>query len=157
MVNKSKKPDTANREIGQLSESLEDYLEIIYTLAEKHHVARVKDIALSKKVKMSSVTSALKRLAKIGLVDYEAREFVVLTLSGDDLARRLLNRHYFLTGFLTDVLGVEPGIAAIDACSMEHALSQTTMNRLNDFSKLFTSKQDGTTDLVKRFKNRSKK
>jgi DtxR family Mn-dependent transcriptional regulator len=99
-VNKVQNPKTASCEIGQLSESLEDYLEIIFTLAEKYHVARVKDIALAKKVKMSSVTSALKRLAKIGLADYEAREFVVLTPAGDDLARRLLNRHNFLTGFL---------------------------------------------------------
>jgi DtxR family Mn-dependent transcriptional regulator len=150
-MNKAKTQKKASREIGQLSESLEDYLEIIFTLAEKHRVARVKEIALAKKVKMSSVTSALKRLDKLELVSYEAREFVSLTPSGDDLARRILKRHNFLAGFLVEVLGVESKTAAKDACSMEHALSQATMSKLYDFSEFLQSQQNGVKDLLQRF------
>ena len=73
--------------IGELSESLEDYIEIIFNLIETHKIARVRDIARAKDVKMSSVVSALKRLGQTGLVKYEAREFVELTDSGSDLAR----------------------------------------------------------------------
>ena len=50
-------------EIGALSESLEDYLEVIYHLVEEKKVARVRDIANRKGVKMSSVVGALRRLA----------------------------------------------------------------------------------------------
>ena len=54
--------DKEHPPIGQLSESLEDYVEIIYNLIEENKVARVRDIAKAKDVKMSSVVSALKRL-----------------------------------------------------------------------------------------------
>ena len=45
-------------QVGQLSESLEDYIEIIYGLIESQKVARVRDIARAKDVKMSSVVAA---------------------------------------------------------------------------------------------------
>jgi DtxR family Mn-dependent transcriptional regulator len=140
------------RRIGDLSESLEDYLEIIFELAEKRGTARVRDIAAAKKVKMSSVTSALKRLGREGLIVYEAREIAKLTSDGENLAQRLLKRHHFLTGFLVDVLKVDPKTAAKDACSMEHALSQKTMSRLYDFSEFLQGRQDGLKDILKAFR-----
>jgi DtxR family Mn-dependent transcriptional regulator len=121
--------------IGELSESLEDYIEIIFNLIETQKIARVRDIARAKDVKMSSVVSALKRLGQAGLVKYEAREFVELTDSGADLAQRLLRRHNFLTRFIIDVLQVDPQTAERDACQMEHAISPETMQRLYEFSE----------------------
>ncbi len=121
--------------IGEFSESLEDYIEIIFSLIETQKIARVRDIARAKDVKMSSVVSALKRLGQAGLVKYEAREFVELTDSGADLAQRLLRRHNFLTRFLVDVLQVEPKTAEHDACQMEHAISPETMQRLYEFAE----------------------
>ena len=121
--------DKEHPPIGQLSESLEDYVEIIYNLIEEHKVARVRDIAKAKDVKMSSVVSALKRLDQEKLVKYEAHEFVELTETGRDLASRLLRRHNFLTRFLVDVLRIDPQTAEQDACQMEHAISpETTCN-----------------------------
>ena len=88
----SKSPESGPL-IGELSESLEDYIEIIYNLIKDHKVARVRDIAKAKDVKMSSVVSALKRLDQEGLVNHEAREFVELTEAGIDLAKRITRRH----------------------------------------------------------------
>jgi len=121
--------------IGQLSESLEDYIEIIFNLIETQKIARVRDIARAKDVKMSSVVSALKRLGQEALVKYEAREFVELTDSGADLAQRLLRRHNFLTRFLVDVLQIDPETAEHDACQMEHAISLKTMQKLYEFAE----------------------
>ncbi|MCP4583922.1 MAG: metal-dependent transcriptional regulator [candidate division Zixibacteria bacterium] len=139
--------------IGELSESLEDYIEIIYNLIEAHKIARVRDIARAKDVKMSSVVSALKRLDQAGLVNYEAREFVELTESGRDLAARLLKRHNFLTRFLVDVLSVDPETAENDACQMEHAISSETMNRLYEFAEYVQGKTDGFGELIKGYSN----
>src|SRR3989304_5755859 len=94
--------------IGEISPSLEDYLEIIYGFSLEGRTARVRDIARARRVAMSSVTNALKKLGQRGLAQYEAREIVVLTPSGKSLARRLSNRHKFLNLFLRDTLGVEP-------------------------------------------------
>ena len=142
--------------IGQLSESLEDYIEIIFNLIESQKVARVRDIARAKDVKMSSVVAALKRLDQEGLVRYEAREFVVLTDPGTDLAKRLLKRHYFLTRFLVEVLQIDPITAERDACQMEHAISIETMTRIYKFSEFLKAKGTPLEELVKQFKEKAR-
>lgn len=124
--------------IGVISSSLEDYLEIIYRLTLEGKTARVRDIARLKKVAMSSVTSALKKLGRKGLVSYEAREIVSLSEKGENLARLLSDRHQFLNLFLREILGVDPKTAARDACMMEHVLSAETMEKLLTFSRHFS-------------------
>ena len=57
-----------NKEI-KLSESLEDYLEIILQLENSHKVARQKDIAETLGVQRGSVTGALKALTERELVN----------------------------------------------------------------------------------------
>ena len=121
-------------EIGALSESLEDYLEVIYQLVQEKKVARVRDIAARKGVKMSSVVGALRRLSSAELIFYQAREFVEMTEAGEELARLLLARHKFLTQFFVDILGVDANRAEDEACSVEHVLSPSTMRRLRRFS-----------------------
>ena len=54
----------------ELTKSNEDYLEAIGLLSEKNGTAQVRDIAEMLKVKMPSVTSAVKQLADMGLVEY---------------------------------------------------------------------------------------
>jgi DtxR family Mn-dependent transcriptional regulator len=142
--------------IGQLSESLEDYVEIIFNLIESQKVARVRDIARAKDVKMSSVVAALKRLDQEGLVRYEAREFVELTEPGSGLAKRLLKRHYFLTKFLVEVLQVDPITAEQDACQMEHAISLETMNRIYKFAEFLKDKGAPLEELVRQFREKAR-
>lgn len=120
-------------QVGQISESLEDYLKIIYQLEQERRVARVKDIAARKGVRMASVTGALRRMSKEGLVNYGAREFVELTEEGADLARKVLQRNDFLRRFLHSTLGVDTDTAERDACAVEHHLSSETLARLAAF------------------------
>ncbi len=120
-------------QISNLSESLEDYLEIILQLSQEKGAARVKDIADRKGVRMASVTGALKRLAKEKLIDYRVRETVTLTSEGAELAHRVLQRHEFITRFLRDILGVSADVAERDACSIEHTISLETLDRLAGF------------------------
>ncbi len=116
-----------------LSATQEDYLEIIFGLARDNRVARVRDIARAKGVRMASVTDALRRLDGRGLVRYQAREYVQLTSEGEAQAQRIAGRHAFLTRFLTEILLVDPVQAEQDACEMEHCLSPGTLERLASF------------------------
>ena len=141
-------------QVGQISESLEDYLEVIFRLLQFQKVARVRDIARAKGVKTSSVTSALQRLAKEGLVDYQVREYVDLTENGRELAFRLNQRHTFLKRFLTDVLQVDPEVAERDACAMEHAISVTTLERVSSLSEFLSYCPDVNDDLIPRFRDK---
>jgi len=122
-------------QIGALSESLEDYLEVIFQLVQEKKVARVRDIAARKGVKMSSVVGALRRLSAAELIHYRAREFVELTDAGEELARLVLARHEFLTRFFVDILGVDEEQAENEACSVEHVLSPDTMVRMRRFAR----------------------
>ncbi len=135
-------------EIGKLSESLEDYLEVIYHLVQEKKVARVRDIANRKGVKMSSVVGALRRLSAAEYIQYRAREYVEMTEKGELLAQKLVARHEFLTGFLIDLLGVEAESAENEACSMEHVLSKSTIVRLRRLGRL----SEENPDLSKRIK-----
>ncbi len=119
--------------VGTLSESLEDYLEIILQLQQEKRVARVRDIAARKGVSNASVSNALSRLARDGFVVHEAHEFVELTDRGAELARRVLRRHEFLVAFLRDVLQVSPDTSETDACAIEHQVSAQTLERLASF------------------------
>lgn len=118
---------------SKISPSMENYLETIYELSQDGQFARVKDVADKLNVKMSSVTGALQNLAKNELVHYAPYQNIVLTEKGEELARRIHNRHRVITSFLTDVLCVQADIAEIDACKLEHVLSKETMNGLLNF------------------------
>jgi len=119
--------------IGTISESLEDYLLIIQQLLQGQKQARVKEIADLKGVKMSSVSAALKRLSKLGLVSYSAREYVEMTPMGERLVRRLMTRFEQVKRFLQKILGVPDECAQHDAHGIEHHVSLETLDRLAAF------------------------
>lgn len=117
---------------AKLSQSLEDYLEMIHMLREEGKVARVKDIADALSVKMPSVTKAVVELKKMGLVTQEPYAGVELTEAGQAVAAAVLNRHMLLKNFL-ERLGVSEESADKDACCMEHILSAETLERIEEF------------------------
>jgi DtxR family transcriptional regulator, Mn-dependent transcriptional regulator len=121
---------TMDKPTPALTNALEDYLETIYQLVRVNKLARVKDIAGARGVRSASVTPAMKRLADLGLIRYEQREYIDLTPEGEVAARRILSRHQMLTRFFTQFLGVEAEQAESDACSMEHSLSSRSMSGL---------------------------
>ena len=118
----------------KLSQSLEDYLEMVHMLRLANGIARVKDIAAALSVKMPSVAKAILELKKLGLVTQEPYSGVELTEDGRKAAADVLNRHILLKGFLIR-LGVSEAIADKDACSMEHILSAETLSTIEDFMK----------------------
>lgn len=116
-----------------LTSNMEDYLEAILTLQEEQKVARVRDIARQLKVKMPSVTGAVRNLAEKGLVNYERYSFVTLTEEGRKIAEEITSRHLIIYDFLARVLLVDMEIAELDACRIEHAVSPQTMTKLKIF------------------------
>ena len=113
-----------------LTESLEDYLEAIYQLRRENEVVRVKDIADYVGVKMPSVSAAVGTLKNRGLISHEKYGAVTLTREGREMAEFLCRRHYALTAFLRDILGLDEEQADREACGIEHALGQETLRRL---------------------------
>lgn len=117
----------------KLSSSLEDYLEAIFLLSWKDGEARVAEIAESLGFSKPSVSEALAHLEAKGLIEHEKYRSVRLTPEGRDFAQEVYERHKTLFLFLTRMLGVPSAQAALEACSIEHAISSDTHDRLRQF------------------------
>lgn len=104
------------------NESAENYLETILILSKKLPVVRSVDIANELGFKKSSVSIAMKNLREKNHITVTDAGFIYLTDSGKEIAEMIYERHELLTDFLVK-LGVNPKVAAEDACRIEHVIS----------------------------------
>ena len=106
----------------QINESVENYLETILVLSHKLPVVRSVDIATELDFKKSSVSVAMKHLRENGFITVSDAGFITLNESGREIAEMIYERHNLLSSWL-EHLGVNPKIAAEDACRIEHVIS----------------------------------
>ncbi|MGI6201834.1 MAG: metal-dependent transcriptional regulator [Eubacteriales bacterium] len=133
-------PDT---QIKHITSSREDYLRIIYELSQRNETIRSSDIAEKLGITRASVSRMMEELKSSGLVEKEKYGCIALTEAGYRLAVQIKTKHDILVSFLVDVLGVNSTTAKIDACRMEHAISQETAERLNNqLYKLLKNKEE---------------
>jgi DtxR family Mn-dependent transcriptional regulator len=117
----------------QLSSSMEDYLEAIFQIVREKQAARAKDIADRLHVGRSSVTGALKALSERKLVNYAPYDIVTLTNRGRTVAKEVVRKHEALREFFVKVLSIEEDEADTVACKLEHAISETVLERFIEF------------------------
>ena len=116
----------------KITRSVEDYLEAMYSLEKEHGTIRVKDVAETLGVKPPSVVEAVKKLSKMNMVSYERYGTIKLKGEGVKIAEEVICRHQLLKDFLI-MMGVDSEIAENDACSMEHVMDVSTINKLRKF------------------------
>ena len=104
------------------NESAENYLETILILSKKLPVVRSVDIANELGFKKSSVSIAMKNLREKNQITVTDAGFIYLTDAGKEIAEMIYERHELLTECLTK-LGVDPAVAAEDACRIDHGIS----------------------------------
>ena len=80
-----------------LTSSMEDYLEAVLILHQKHGSVRGVDIAVHLGVTKPSVSRAVKELEKMGHVSRDEDGSVTLTPSGERIAAEIYERHRFFT------------------------------------------------------------
>lgn len=117
----------------RLTDSLEDYIEIISYICRRKVSARVSDIALYLGVKMSSVTRAVQCLAEQEFISYSKYKSVVLTKKGIAYAASILEKHNVAYEFLHFVLGLDAADADAAAQKMKKALSPQVMQKMRVF------------------------
>lgn len=103
-------------------ESLEDYLETILILSKRLSVVRSIDVANELEFSKPSVSVAMKNLRNREYITVSEDGYISLTEAGRKIAEKVYECHNLLTDWLTH-LGVDPEIAAADACKMEHDIS----------------------------------
>ena len=106
----------------KIQESAENYLETILILKQRQGQVRSIDIVNELNFSKPSVSVAMKNLKASNYITIDENGFINLTETGQEIADKIYERHTFLTGWLTSI-GVDPKVAAEDACKMEHAIS----------------------------------
>lgn len=103
-------------------ESAEDYLETILIIKEKKGSVRSIDIANEMNFSKASVSVAMKKLRENGYIIVENDGNIVLTNAGYEIAAKTYEKHQIISETLIS-LGVPSDQALIDACKIEHDLS----------------------------------
>ena len=117
------------------NESAENYLETILILSKKLPVVRSVDIANELGFKKSSVSIAMKNLREKNQITVTDAGFIYLTDAGKEIAEMIYERHECLTK-----LGVDPEVAAEDACRIEHVISAESFAAIKAHMGAGTSK-----------------
>ena len=115
-----------------LHESGEDYLEAILILRERNRDVHSIDIANQLGYSKPSVSIAMKKLRENGYITVEEGGHIALTESGEAAAIRVYTRHKVLTELFM-MMGVSHETAALDACKVEHDLSEETFDCIRSY------------------------
>ena len=117
----------------KIHESAENYLEAILILNRRNGDVHAIDIAAELNFSKPSVSIAMKKLRENGYVEINEMGHITLTPSGQEIAERIYERHTFLSAWLSS-LGVDPMVAAEDACRMEHVISAETFDAIRAYA-----------------------
>jgi Mn-dependent DtxR family transcriptional regulator len=111
----------------EIRASAEDYLETILLLSRKTGAVRSIDVAGETGYSRPSVSVAVKKLREGGFIKVDSDGFITLTAIGLDAAEHVYERHSVIYEWLV-ASGVNEKSAAIDACRMEHVISNETFS-----------------------------
>ena len=129
----------ANRQEGQLTSALEDYMEMTYRICKDKGYARIGQLSDVLHVRPSSVSRMIMRLAELGFVKYDRYGIIQLTDSGRDLGEYLIYRHEIVDRFLT-LIGCTDPLEETEL--IEHSLYPATVKKLKTLLDFFKSNPD---------------
>ena len=112
-----------------LQESGEMYLETILVLSKVNPHVRSVDISDHMGYSKPSVSRAVGILRRDGYILVDADGFITLTDAGRAVAEKIFARHTLISGLLIR-LGVDPKVAAEDACRIEHGISDESFRAI---------------------------
>ena len=115
-------------------ESGEMYLEAIYVLHEKTGFVRSIDVSEYLGYSKPSVSRAMGILRNGEYIQVDTDGGITLTEKGQDIARKIYERHKLLTDLLVRI-GVSQETAAEDACKLEHAISDESFEALKKYAE----------------------
>ena len=115
-----------------IQESGEMYLETILVLSQQNNHVRAVDVGEYMGYSKPSVSRAIGLLKNGGYVVSDSDGYLKLTDEGLFLAQKIYSRHNLLTNFLIK-LGVSEETADVDACKMEHVISDTTFQAIRAY------------------------
>ncbi len=110
----------------------EDYIKTIYKLTERYGQASHKQICEMLGISGASVSQMLKKLKEANFVKTDGKA-ILLTQSGEKIAKKILSRHRLWETFLHDYLGMPWHKIHKHAELLEHATDDELTDKLNQF------------------------
>jgi len=117
----------------ELTHSSVHHLMAVYHLIEQNGYARAVDISRYLSLTRGSISITLNKLKGKDYLEEDHNKFYKLTKKGEDFVRAVIDKRYILKKFFIEVLGLPPETAEIDACKIEHLLSEETGEKLLSF------------------------
>ena len=111
--------------------ALDEYLETVYILESERVTVIGARVAEFLGVRAPTVTEALHRLEKRGLIHVDEHHVISLTPEGQDQAESIVRRHRIAERWLTDVIGLDWAQADVEANKLAHAFSGEVVERLS--------------------------
>ena len=122
-----------------MQESGEMYLETILLLGKERESVRAIDIGARMGYSKPSVSRALSRLRAEGHILVDGAGHITLTDKGFAVAEKIYERHRILSDLLTQ-LGVDPDTATVDACRIEHVISDASFEMIKKHAREYGKK-----------------
>lgn len=111
-----------------ITRSMEDYLEMIFRMAQKDGFVRISTLAFCLNVKASSASKMVGNLKENGLVEFERYGVVRLTEKGKKLGEYLLYRHDVLNRFFCMINQTEEELEQTE--QIEHFMNRKTVENI---------------------------
>jgi DtxR family transcriptional regulator, Mn-dependent transcriptional regulator len=115
--------NAATPQVEDLTKTAEDYVKAVYRLELRYGSVSTKDLARRLGVKRPTVSTTIKRLAEMGLLDHKPYRGVALTEEGRHVALDVIRRHRLLETLLHKRLGLPWDRIHKEAEMLEHELS----------------------------------
>ncbi|MBA7471689.1 hypothetical protein ES707_06998 [subsurface metagenome] len=117
-----------------LPSTFEDYLEAVLTITGNgRQSATLQEIAAALGTGSATADTTLASLIEEGYLERATGDAVRLTEKGSLVASVVARKHRVLQCFLTEMLGVDADAASKEACTLEHDISDETIERLSSY------------------------
>lgn len=113
---------------GELTSSMEDYLEMICRMEADGHQVRVSLLASSLHVRPSSASKMLDNLRSAGYIDFRKYGTIMVTDKGREEGSYLLHRHRVLHDFFCALNHTDSELEQVE--KIEHFINRRTVENL---------------------------
>lgn len=139
-------------EHNDITHSAAHHLMAVDDLVTRLGYARVSDVARQLNITRGSVSISLKPLKEAGLLLQDDNKHLRLSEAGQHVVDAIKTKRLLIERLFHDVLGVDEHQAEVDACKLEHLVSNATASRLVSFLRFFHSDDGAAQRFVARWR-----
>ena len=137
---------------SELTHSSIHHLLAVNTLLKQYGYARAVDIAGHLNISRASVSITMNKLKEKGFIREDKNRFLQLAKKGTYIVNSVLSKRRIIEQFFNQVLDLSQEESEINACKMEHLLSESAGKKLISFIGCYLSDHKDATNFRKRFK-----